>query len=519
LQGIASGFDIIQKGAVPDPVELDNHKSASPGSPSFAEADKQVRQEIANGNYILAESPPTIVSPLGAIPKADGGVRLIHDCSRPAGKAVNDYAGEVDRQKFQSVDDAARLVGRGYYMAKVDLKSAYRSVGISTHSQSVTGLKWIIDGTTKYFYDSKLPFGSKLAPGIFHRLSQAMRRMLARQGIFNIVCYLDDFFICEPTFRKCINSLNSVISLLRKLGFSINWKKVVDPTKQIVFLGIEIDSESLELRLPQDKLCALRSELHAFKSKVRANKKQLQSLVGKLNFAASVVHGGRVFLRNLINAIGILKHDSHKIRLEGNLLADIHWWISFMETFNGKSVILQDSPISAVYTDACTEGSGGFWGDFWFYCNWGIDWPQAKDFHINEKEVLAVVIAAHLWGAMWRDHKVIVFSDNKATVACINKGTSRNDVLMNSLRYLFWHSATHNYHLKAVHIPGKNNVKADVISRLHDPISFWSILNPMCVLHNWRYPYQCISPKSVAYLFHRFRDHADTGAGFQSGVY
>jgi hypothetical protein len=478
-----------------------------------------VRHEIANGNYIPAESPPTIVSPLGAIPKADGGVRLIHDCSRPAGKAVNDYAGETDRQKFQSVDDAARLVGQGYYMAKIDLKSAYRSVGISPHSQSVTGLKWLIDGKTKYFYDSRLPFGSKLAPGIFHRLSQAVRRMLARHGIFNVVCYLDDFFLCEPTFERCANSVKFVIKLLRKLGFSINWKKVVDPTRQIVFLGIEIDSETLELRLPADKLSALKVELQAFKTRVRASKKQLQSLVGKLNFAASVVYGGRVFLRNIINTIGVLKQDWHKARLGGDLLADIQWWLAFMETFNGKSVILQDLPISAVYTDACTEGSGGFWGDFWFYCNWDLDWPQAKDFHINEKEALAVVTAAHLWGHMWRDHRVIIFSDNKATVACINKGTSKNKILMDSLRYLFWHSATHNYHLKAVFIPGKNNIKADVISRLHDPVLFWSVYNPMCIAQDWIYPYQCISPMSVSYLFHRFWQYPDGRAGLQGGIY
>jgi hypothetical protein len=44
--------------------------------------------------------------------------------------------------------------------------------------------------------DKKLTFGSKLAPGIFHRLSQAMRRMMSRRG-FTIVAYmyLDDFLI------------------------------------------------------------------------------------------------------------------------------------------------------------------------------------------------------------------------------------------------------------------------------------------------------------------------------------
>jgi hypothetical protein len=49
-------------------------------------------------------------------------------------------------------------------MAKVDLKSTYRSVRISEHSQQVTGFKWVFpDGKEHTLYDCKLPFGAKLA--------------------------------------------------------------------------------------------------------------------------------------------------------------------------------------------------------------------------------------------------------------------------------------------------------------------------------------------------------------------
>jgi hypothetical protein len=83
-------------------------------------------------------------------------------------------------------------------MSKVDLKLPYRSVSINAKSQEVTGSHWTFpDGREYTFIDKKLPFGSKLAPGIFHRLSQTMRRMMSRRG-FTIVAYmyLDDFFIC-----------------------------------------------------------------------------------------------------------------------------------------------------------------------------------------------------------------------------------------------------------------------------------------------------------------------------------
>lgn len=131
---------------------------------------------------------------------------------------------------------------------------------------------------------TKLCFGSKLAPGIFHRLTQAVKRMLKRRGLNATVVYLDDFFNTAETFADCVQALNTLISLLRKLGFQINWNKVVDPTTKLTFLGIEIDSIAMCLRLPEEKLLQVRHELSLFQARKRASKKQLQSLAGKLNF-------------------------------------------------------------------------------------------------------------------------------------------------------------------------------------------------------------------------------------------
>jgi hypothetical protein len=90
LDGIINSFHIIDPASDPQPTELDNHPSSSPNSNLFDMATQQILAEIAEGNYVMASSPPLIVSPLGIIPKADGGVRIIHDCSRPKRQAVND---------------------------------------------------------------------------------------------------------------------------------------------------------------------------------------------------------------------------------------------------------------------------------------------------------------------------------------------------------------------------------------------------------------------------------------------
>ena len=182
LNGIKNGFDIIDDDPEITPVSCGNHPSARPNSPLFEKATSQVIKEIQNGHYVVCDTPPKIVSPMAAIPKPDGDVRLINDCSCPVGEAVNDYCSTDWQQKFARVDDAAAVMTEGCFFAKVDLKSAYRSVGLSKASQEVTGLSWVIDGKTVYLKDTRLPFGARRSVGIFHRLTQAVKRMTSPRG-------------------------------------------------------------------------------------------------------------------------------------------------------------------------------------------------------------------------------------------------------------------------------------------------------------------------------------------------
>ena len=98
------------------------------------------------GHYVIACKKPTVVSALAAIPKDDSSVRIIHDDSRPAGQAMNDYS-VPESVKLQTLTDACNLAKPEYWCAKVDLHSAYRSVGIHPDNYCVTGLKWQFRGS------------------------------------------------------------------------------------------------------------------------------------------------------------------------------------------------------------------------------------------------------------------------------------------------------------------------------------------------------------------------------------
>ena len=101
-------------------MQATNYKSATNVSGKAA-VEQAIAGEIAEGNYVISKSKPTIVSALGAIPKPDSSdVCLIHDCSRPQGRALYDYMSTCSFT-FQTLDDAIQLLRPNYFMAKIDL--------------------------------------------------------------------------------------------------------------------------------------------------------------------------------------------------------------------------------------------------------------------------------------------------------------------------------------------------------------------------------------------------------------
>ena len=428
-----------------------------------------IANEILEGRYVVVNNPPPIISALGAVPKGDGGLRLIHDGSRPSGAALNDYA-VLESQKFQSLDDAVSLLSPHAFLAKVDLKSAYRAVRIHRDDWPACGLKWTFsqDRSPTFLVDTCLPFGSRLAPGIFNRLTQAVRRGMAQRG-FNIVAYLDDFLLVEPSFDRCLLALNTLLGLLRELGFSIAWHKVVGPCQQLVFLGVSIDSVAGCLELPPDKLSEFHNIVKHTMSLKRISLRDLQVLAGKLNWAAGVVRGGRTYLRRILDAMKPLKASRHKIKVSPDLREDLLWWDNFLHTFNGKYWTHKSHDWAHVFVDASTTGGGMVWGSQWTYIHWQSDCPDLADKHINIKEAAMIALAVRRWAPQWAGCNVVVHTDNTTALSALNKGSCRSPTVMCFIREVFWVSSIYCITIRGVHVPGALNVCADAVSRLHQP--------------------------------------------------
>jgi hypothetical protein len=163
--------------------------------------EKQIRLEMELGRYIVCDNLPYIVSSLGAIPKTDKRVRLIHDLSQPFG-GPNKFA-EDTSVCYATIDDAVRLIVPGSYLGKLDLSSAYRSVPIHPDCFCLTGLQWTFvgDQLPTYFYDARLPFGASKACAIFQGLSDAVVMFMEKRN-FHVISYIDDFLCVEDSYDR-----------------------------------------------------------------------------------------------------------------------------------------------------------------------------------------------------------------------------------------------------------------------------------------------------------------------------
>ena len=201
---ITNRFQIIPSDSILTKAEISNYKSAT-SSNLRNKVEKQIREEISKGNYVVTQAKPIIVSALRAIPKPHTDkIRLIHDCSRPQHSNVNSYA-TTQHFSYVTVEQAVSKIKQNAYLAKIDLKSAYRHVPIHPSNYCTTGLVWQFEGDNQvtYLYDNKLSFGASKSLEVFHRFTQSVTRMMARQGFNTILAYLDHFLIIGDSKHKC----------------------------------------------------------------------------------------------------------------------------------------------------------------------------------------------------------------------------------------------------------------------------------------------------------------------------
>ena len=89
--------------------------------------------------------------------------------------------------------------------------------------------------------------------------------------------YLDNYIVLRPPRSEdCLRGLQVAMDTCWKVSFSVAEEKTVGPATVIRLLGIELDSEQMQLRLPM--LEKLRVLVASWRKRKGCSKRELQSL-------------------------------------------------------------------------------------------------------------------------------------------------------------------------------------------------------------------------------------------------
>ena len=187
-------------------------------------------------------------------------------------------------------------------------------VAVHPDDHGLLGVRW----GEEVFIDTALPFGLRSALKIFSAMSDALAWILQARGVTHQLHYLDDFLLLGPPGTStCARALQCTLDTCQQLGVTEG------PSYQLTFLGIQIDTSKMELSLPPDKLARISATVCEWRGKKAATKRQLQSLIGTLSHAATVVIPGRAFLRRMIDTMKIPKCQHHHVRLNQEFQSDL----------------------------------------------------------------------------------------------------------------------------------------------------------------------------------------------------
>jgi hypothetical protein len=172
---------------------------------------------------------------------------------------------------------------------------------------------------------------------------------------------LDDFITIDPPDADGERSMALMMMIFKRLNVPIAMHKTVGHE----YLGIILDTQKMEARLPQEKIDRICDFIFKLLKRSSCTKRELLQLPGHLNFASPVILPGRSFVSYLIKLSTTVSELHHFVHLNKECRIDLEFWLRFLKNWNGINMFYSAFVISnfdmELFTDASsTLGFGSF---------------------------------------------------------------------------------------------------------------------------------------------------------------
>ena len=277
----------------------------------------------------------------------------------------------------------------------------------------------------------------------------------------------------------CTSTCSNNIEHLEGLGFVINYQKsLLIPSQQIEFLGYMVNSVSMSLSLPKDKLKKVQNQCQKLLDNPVTTVRELSKVLGLLSSSIQAVFPAPLHYRYLQQAKNsvLKKQNSYEalISLNSDALEEVRWWRNNLIAWNGRALLHQSTDLT-IETDASLQG----WEAHCQGISTGGRWSrQESPYHINCLELLAGSLAVQCFTKNLAKAQVLLLMDNVTAVTYINKMGGTHSPILSLLAKNLWDwCLSQNILIKAQYIPRIQNEQADRESRIFLDSSDWK-LNP-----------------------------------------
>jgi hypothetical protein len=400
--------------------------------------EESVAEMLRDG--IIQPSCSPYASPVTLVPKKDGTTRFCIDYRKVNAKT------KKDTYPLPNIQDIFDQIGGANIFSTLDLRSGYWQLLVDEEDREKTAFICHV-GLFEY---RRLPFGLCNAPSVFQR---TMDKVLS--GLIGKTClvYLDDIVIFSKNETEHAEHLQEVLDRLQAAGLTLKASKCSFGLTSVNLLGYQISKDGITMD-PKKVEAIVKLDPPKTVSEIR-------SFMGMAGYY-------RQCLPNFAQIAEPLVRLTRKY-------VKFQWTMDQQKAFDTLKAMLVSGHVMAypklnqpykLYTDACNHAVGGILCQVddngvekvIQYISHQLSGPQLKWATI-EKEAYAVVYAIrklrpYLYGAPFT-----VFTDHKPLKSLFTQE-------MQNTKIQRWAVLLAEYGAKIEYRKGKNNIRADMLSRI-----------------------------------------------------
>lgn len=472
LSWVRDGFPLKWTDAPPAPISLANHPSAHANADFVDEA---ILDLVATRTVNEVSAPPHCVLPLGVVPKpGTSKLRLIYD-----GQYINASL-VCPAFKYETLAELPEVLQPNDFLFTIDLKSGYHHLDIHQDSWQYLGFAW----KGKYYLFTQLPFGVSVACWAFTKLMRQLFRKWRSTG-HRCSHYLDDSLHAnQSSARLTAIQQKLILPDLEQAGFLASKPKCdLIPAQSKKYLGMMVNTALGAMLVPNAKKANFLQLLQHVQQARRIPVRTLQRITGLLAsmcwaFGPIV----RLYTRHLHAAVSLASRPADYIKLPGPAKAELAFWSSCFDRFNGHRPIWSPPHIhTMIHTDASggNEFTFGGWGA-WSRLNgrlvyamgrWLPTESAAASSTFLELRGLRLALTSFNRDGALEHQTVLVKTDNQAVAGLVSRGGSKSknaDHLHTEVQNLFWYCIDARITLLVEWIPREENKLADQLSKFID---------------------------------------------------